>query len=95
MCRHLTELDCRDTDMAFQEHGRRHRQLSYSTDHNPNLGDIKVLVLLVQFKDHKNRPMVDRKDIETLWKTKIRHWFRVNSYGKYNVDPTFVSLNAS
>ena len=39
----------------------------------------------LRLQTHRYRP-----DIETLWKTKIRHWFRVNSYGKYNVDPHVV-----
>ena len=56
-------------------------------NHNPNLGKIKVLILLIQFPDHGNRNLISKEEIESIWKGEISDWFAVNSGGLYEVDP--------
>ncbi|CAB9515810.1 Immune inhibitor A peptidase M6 [Seminavis robusta] len=58
--------------------------------HNPNLGNFKALVLLVQFTDHGNRNLIPKATIEELWNGQIKDWFNVNSHGKYTVDPVII-----
>jgi Immune inhibitor A peptidase M6 len=67
-----------------------HRRELQNSNHNPNLGDIKVLVLLVQFSDHGGRNLTSKSVIEELWNGDIKEWFNVNSQGRYTVDPYVV-----
>jgi Immune inhibitor A peptidase M6 len=72
-----------------------HHQLAHQRElqqgnHNPNRGDIKVLVLLVQFSDHGGRNLTSKSIIEELWNGEVKDWFNVNSQGVYTVDPYVV-----
>ena len=84
-CRYLSEEDCRDKD---QRMGRRHL--------NPAFGDrIRVLVLLIKFKDHANKEVPPREYYEEMFNGdgvsdinpvgSIKEWFRYNSLGQYRV----------
>ena len=56
-------------------------------NHNPNLGKIKVLILLIQFPDHNGRNLISKSDIEAIWNGEIMDWFTTNSGGLYEMDP--------
>lgn len=89
MCRFVTEEVCESIDNNLRRHAASHRRLQGSP--NPNLGKIKVLVLLVQFRDHQDdRELVERSVIEETWRTDVKRWFSENSQGSYEVDPVVV-----
>jgi len=44
----------------------------------------QVLVLLVVFSDHTDRPLIDKSDVENTWNTLVPEWFDENSFGTYN-----------
>jgi len=79
--------------MQQQMRRREQGQADYTqinADHNPNLGKIKVLVLMIQFPDHSGRNLISRDDVEALWKGEIANWFQVNSQGLYAIEPVVI-----
>ena len=68
---------------------QKQRQLerTLQQDHNPRMGKIKVLVLLIQFSDHDGRNLIEKSKIEEIWNGEIRDWFTVNAQGFYEVEP--------
>ncbi|CAB9497195.1 Immune inhibitor A peptidase M6 [Seminavis robusta] len=98
-CRFLTEEACRNADEGMIEHASSLRALSNIFQHkqvqasnvrpegfNPNKGVIRVLVLLVRFTDHQERPLVPKEEIEAFWNERAARWFEVNSHGVYKVE---------
>lgn len=95
-CKFLNAKECED---IFQERvvDTRHHLLSphqqarnLQIQHNPRLGKIKVLVLMVQFKNHKNRNLVEKSVIEDIWNGPIKDWFKVNARGRYEIEEAVV-----
>ncbi|CAB9503638.1 Immune inhibitor A peptidase M6 [Seminavis robusta] len=86
ICRFLTVDECRTADQSMQDHAAAQRR-RLQRRNNPNLGKFKVLILLVVFADHVDRPRLDKADVENTWKTLVPEWFDVNSYGLYDIDP--------
>jgi hypothetical protein len=85
-CRYLTVEECQTVDKNLIKHSKHHRELQQSSKNNPNLGSFKVLVLLVVFGDHVNRPRIPKEEVENMWKTLVPEWLDVNSHGKYDID---------
>ncbi|CAB9496577.1 Immune inhibitor A peptidase M6 [Seminavis robusta] len=88
-CRHFTDAQCQSADQAMRAHAQkqRHKYSLYGQAGNRQGTTVKVLVLLLTFTDHTNRPKVAKADIENRWKSLVKDWFRVNSHGNYNIDP--------
>ena len=86
-CRYLTQEQCQKKDKS-----RRHRRRRLNTATGEN---IRVLVLLVKFKNHANKEVPPREYYEELFNGdgeseinpygSIKEWFRYNSLGKYRV----------
>jgi Immune inhibitor A peptidase M6 len=86
-CRYLTVEECQAADENLIDHAKHHRALQEVRRTNPNLGSFKVLVLLIVFGDHVDRPRIAKADVENMWKTLVPEWFDVNSHGLYDIDP--------
>lgn len=87
-CRHMSESQCREHDelIGDAKAGRHGRRLS------PSVGQVRVLVLLVRFKNHKNRALPSQEYFEELFNGgddsdvgSIKDYFRFSSLGQYRV----------
>lgn len=59
--------------------------------HNPNLGKVKVLVLLIQFEDHQyDRTLIDKEVIEEFWRGPVMEWFETNAMGLFEIEPVVI-----
>lgn len=91
MCRYVSAKDCEAIDGNLQRHAQSHHRRHLQREQNPNLGTVKVLVLLIQFTDHtQDRVLTERSVVENIWKTDVKRWFSENSQGAYEVDPVVV-----
>jgi hypothetical protein len=90
LCRYVTEEECEHADQSMREHIHSQRSIQKQQRKNPNVGKIKVLVLMIQFTDHLDREMVPKEAVETFWQTKVSDWFQVNSQGRYSIDPVVI-----
>jgi hypothetical protein len=90
-CKMSSEEDCRRNDEAARLPNREDRRL------NPSIGsNVKVLVLLVRFKDEKNPDIPPMSHFEELFNGagrseinpagSLRQYLRYSSLGKYNVE---------
>ena len=73
-----------------QRQQRRNRDLQEKLNHNPNSGNITVLVLLVIFVGHENRNLTSKSYIEGIWNGEIKEWFNVNAREHYQINPYVV-----
>eukprot|EP00797_Seminavis_robusta_P011136 Sro1835_g300580.1 Pre-pro-metalloprotease PrtV (756) ;mRNA; f:8187-10960 len=90
MCRFLSEEDCIDHDEAMGQHVQSHRRIQQQVRLSPKLGKINVLVVLARFTDHTDRDMIPVRDIRDFWLVNMRDWFRANSQGRYDIEPTVI-----
>ncbi|CAB9506586.1 Immune inhibitor A peptidase M6 [Seminavis robusta] len=84
-----------------QQQGERDLQMNP----NPATGVVRVLVLLLQFTDHVDRPLLDPAIYDAIWTGKdksplipsgsVKEWFRQNSYGLYEIEPVIVPWTLS
>ena len=101
ICRKLDPEECKALDEAFErgvlsnrkimdEHKRRRLQQGITSS------NMRVLVLLVQFSNHGERPLVPPDDVETIFNSQeideeliptgsVSKWFQVNSYGSFDI----------
>jgi hypothetical protein len=87
ICRYLTVEECQEADESMIDHAKHHRALQETRGkENPSLGSIKVLVILIVFGDHVNRPRIPKAEVENTWKTLVPEWFDANSHGQYDID---------
>ena len=87
-CRYLNEEECRAEDEALAV-TKDSRRLALLTE-----GNLKVLVLLCRFTNHKNRELPAKSYFEELFNGvessdtnpvgSIKQWFYLNSLEKYN-----------
>jgi immune inhibitor A len=92
LCRYETDDMCKEIDEAMQSQARRSLQIARTS------GQLKVLVILIQFKDHETRSMVPRDDIDYLFNGEgrneiapsgsVRSYMRINSYNKFDMKAT-------
>jgi hypothetical protein len=54
---------------------------------NSLLAFCQVLILLIIFEDHQERPRRDREDIKKEWDNEIKNWLELNSHGNYIIEP--------
>ena len=93
MCRYLSEEDCETADMNMQTHATSHKAIQkalWRQRANPNVGNIKVLVLMIRFTDHVDRELIPKPQVEEFWKEKMQDYFDVNSQGRYSIDPVII-----
>lgn len=98
MCRYLSTEECIDADNSLMEHGRRNRKRQEMRRLNPSMGAFKTLVILLQFSDHLERPLLDPILYDEVWNGKgfseiipsgsIARWMQQNSYGLYDMEAT-------
>jgi M6 family metalloprotease-like protein len=95
LCRSEGAELCEEMDKDLVEHADRTRTLVETT------GNLKVLVLLLQFQDHTTRNLVDSADIGSLFNSEgkrqpviptgsIKSYLRINSHGKLVTNATVV-----
>ena len=96
MCIGTTGEECEQMDTMFAEQiGRRNLQ-QYPL-YNPSTGSIKVLVIFIYFKDHRNRVRPPMSDYDILFNSRepdssiaptgsVYDYFRKNSRGKLDLD---------
>jgi M6 family metalloprotease-like protein len=101
----------RQRERQLQELQEQHGQEQQSTSQqqqqqqeqrelNPTLGVIKVLVILLQFTDHLDRPLIDPLVYDEMWNSQdvsdlipsgsVARWFQQNSYGLYEIEAHIV-----
>ena len=96
LCRFEEEKNCQKMDRAFQN--QAHRTLQ--TIHNMG-GTLKVLVVLMQFENHSDRPMIDHPDIDQLFNSEgkggiivptgsVKSYLRINSHSHLTIDATII-----
>ena len=45
---------------------------------------------MIRFSDHLDRDLIQKADVDAFWQTKIPHWLKVNSQGRYAIDPVVI-----
>ena len=109
LCRYVSEDECRDADESLREHARKMQQLPKIARQrrqlSPQMGVIKVLVILLQFTDHMNRTLIDPSVYDEMWNSRgtsalipsgsVRKWFDLNSYGLYEIEARIVPWTLS
>jgi M6 family metalloprotease-like protein len=97
LCRYMTEEECEDVDVNLRDHAKRQQQLFIDTNDNApqsrqnpavtmNKQPIRILILLMRFSDHKNRPLPPKSYYEKIWNNRIKTWFDLNSHGRYQYE---------
>jgi M6 family metalloprotease-like protein len=95
LCRFEKEEACQEMDQALQSQAHRTLQMVKTT------GQLKVLVILVQFDNHKDRDMVDFMDLTQLFNAEgkgndivptgsVKSYLRINSHDTLAIDATVV-----
>ena len=95
LCRFENETACQDMDEGLQNHAHRTLQMIKNT------GKLNVLVILMQFSDHEERPLVDFMDLDRLFNSEgkggkvvptgsVKSFFRLNSHGALTMDATIL-----
>jgi hypothetical protein len=109
LCRYLSEEECQDADESLKEHARKMQRLPHIARQrrqlNPNIGVVKILVILLQFTDHLDRTLIDPSVYDEMWNSQgtsdlipsgsVRKWFDKNSYGLYEIDARIVPWTLS
>lgn len=91
MCRYVSEEDCEDADMSMKEHVESQKSIQKRRRKNPNLGKIKVLVLMIRFTDHEDRELIPKEQVDAFWQTKVPDWLDLNSQGRYSIEPVVIN----
>jgi M6 family metalloprotease-like protein len=95
VCRYQTEADCQAMDESLKMQSHRTLQMIQRS------GDIHVLVLLMQFKDHESRRMIPAVEIDRLFHAdngtdplvpsgSVKSYLKVNSFNQLYVNATVI-----
>ena len=89
--RELREQQQQQQQKQQQQHEESTRR-DLQLNHNPNLGKIKVLILMIRFPDHAKdgRKLISKSTIEEIWKGEVTNWFAVNARGLYEIEPVVI-----
>jgi M6 family metalloprotease-like protein len=104
MCRTISEEQCQELDESFERGVRSNRKLLEHHKQRRAQGtpsSLRVLVLLVQWENHADKPLIPPDEIEQVFNSdnvgddivptgSISRYFQVNSYGQFDITADIV-----